>query len=113
MNAGDIALITLPQLGGGQPKPRPALILARLPGPYQDVLVCGVSTQMHSLQPNWDELIQSGDADFPASGLHQDSIIRLSYLSAVPSSDFTGIIGQIDTARLSRLLTRLADHLHP
>src|SRR5437588_257131 len=111
MNPGDVALIPLPQLGGGSPKLRPALILAQLPGPYQDLLVCGISTQLNAIQTNWDELLQASDADFAASGLHQDSVVRLSYLSAVQSSDFSGVIGQIDAQRLVRLLTRLADHL--
>ncbi|MCI0378033.1 MAG: hypothetical protein L0215_10525 [Gemmataceae bacterium] len=56
MNPGDIVLISLPQPGGGS-KLRPALVLAALPGPYQNVLLCGVSTQLHLIVPNWDEMI--------------------------------------------------------
>ena len=78
-----------------------------------DPTCLGVSTQLHQQVPSWDELIQPGDADFPSSGLHCASIIRLSYLHATDPTEFAGAIGQVDAARLDRLLTRLADHLHP
>jgi mRNA interferase MazF len=54
---GDMVLISLPQIGGGAPKLRPALLLADLPGPYQNLLLCGISTQLHQLQANWDERV--------------------------------------------------------
>ena len=110
---GDVVLIPLSPFSGGPAKLRPALLLASLPGPYQTQLVCGVSTQLHQQVADWDELIQPGDADFPASGLHRASIIRLSYLHATDPAEFAGAIGQVDATRLDRLLTRLADYLHP
>jgi mRNA interferase MazF len=114
MNAGDIVLISLPQLGGGAAiKLRPALVLALLPGPYQNVLLCGISTQLQLIQASWDELIQAGDGDFASSGLHQESVVRLSYLYAPERTEITGSIGRIDPLRLTRLRTRLADHLRP
>jgi mRNA interferase MazF len=113
MSPGDVVLIPLNQAGGGLPKLRPALFLADLPGPYQNLLLCGISTQLHLLQANWDELIEVGDADFAASGLHRDSAIRLSYLYAADPSEIAGVIGQIDATRLERLRQRLSDHLRP
>lgn len=113
MNPGDIVLISLPQAAGGPPKLRPALILAALPGPYQTHHLCGVSTQLAKIVPNWDEILQPGDPDFPPSGLHRASAIRLSYLHATDPTAIAGVLGQIDPARLERLLQRLADHLHP
>jgi mRNA interferase MazF len=110
---GDIVLIPLSQIGGGASKLRPTLLLASLPGPYRTHLVCGISTQLHQQEPDWDELIQPGDADFPSSGLHRASIIRLSYLHATDPTEIVGAIGQISAARLDQLLTRLANHLHP
>lgn len=112
MNPGDVVLIPLPQLGGAA-KLRPALVLTLLPGPYQNVLICGISTQLHLIQANWDELMQPGDGDFASSGLHQASVIRLSYLYAAETAAITGIIGRIDPTRLTRLRTRLADHVRP
>jgi mRNA interferase MazF len=113
MTAGDIVLISMGQFAGGTPKLRPALVLAILPGPYQSHLVCGISSQLHHRQPNWDELIQPGESDFSQSGLHRASIIRLSYLHAAGSTEIAGVTGRINAARLGRLLTRLADHLRP
>jgi mRNA interferase MazF len=108
-----VVLIRLPQAAGGSPKLRPALVLADLPGPYQNLLLCGVSTQLALQQPNWDEPISPGDADFKSSGLHQASVIRLSYLYAAGRGEIVGVVGAIDAARLKRLLTRLSDHLRP
>jgi mRNA-degrading endonuclease toxin of MazEF toxin-antitoxin module len=113
MKAGDIVLIPLSQFAGGPPKLRPALLLTTLPGPYQNHLVCGISTQLRHQQLGWDELIQPGDSDFSRSGLHRTSIIRLSYLHAADSTEIAGVIGEIDQSRLGRLLTRLTDHLRP
>jgi mRNA interferase MazF len=113
VNPGDVVLISLPQIGGGQPKLRPALVLSGLPGPYQSLLICGISTQLHQQQSNWDELLQPGDADFTVSGLRRASIVRLSYLYAADPSELAGAIGHIDGARLQRLCQRLSDHLKP
>lgn len=78
MNPGEVVLVELPQLGGGPPKLRPALVLALRPGPLQDVLICGISTQLQDLQANWDESLSPHDSDFRVSGLHRVSAIRLS-----------------------------------
>ena len=68
MKPGDVVLIQLPQAAGGPPKSRPALILALLPGAYQNVLICGVSTRLQDLQAEWDDKIDPSDADFSQSG---------------------------------------------
>jgi mRNA interferase MazF len=113
VSPGDVVLIDLPQVGSGALKLRPALLLAHLPGPYQTLLLCGISTQLHHLLAQWDELMQTSDSDFGASGLHRDSIIRLSYLHAADPSEIAGRIGSIDAARMNRLRQRLSDHLRP
>jgi mRNA interferase MazF len=111
MKPGDILLVNIPTIGAGPAKLRPALLLAQMPGPYQNLLVCGVSTQMKHLEPNWDEVIDVKDSDFGSSGLHQASAIRLSYLYAAERREVLGRIGSISEARLERLRTRLADHI--
>ncbi len=113
MNPGDVLLIPLPQLGGGPPKLRPALLLAKLPGPFQNLLLCGISTQLQQVQPNWDELIQPGDADFASSGLHRASPVRLSYLYAAETAEIAGVIGYVAQARLDLVRQQLSDHLRP
>jgi mRNA interferase MazF len=108
MKPGDVVLIQLPQAVGGPPKTRPALVLALLPGPYQNVLICGVSTQLHDLQPDWDDKIEPSDADFSQSGLHRTSAIRPSYFYGADVSEISGVIGRIDAGRLTRVRRRLA-----
>jgi mRNA interferase MazF len=108
VKVGDVVFIRLPQAGGGAPKLRPALTLAFLPGPFQNVLICGVSTQLDDLQPDWDELLSPSDPDFVSSGLHRMSAVRLSYLCAVEAREIVGAIGRVDPSRLSRLRGRLA-----
>ncbi len=111
MRAGDVVLIRLPQAGGGPAKLGPALTLALLPGPYQNALLAGISTQLHLLEKDWDELVSRADGDFAASGLRQDSAVRLSYLYAADPTELAGVIGRVDPQRLRRLRTRLARHL--
>ncbi len=113
MNPGDVLLLPMGSFGGGGTKLRPALLLALLPGAYQNLLVCGISTQRHLIEPNWDEEIQPADGDFAGSGLHQASLIRLSYLRSADTSEVAAIIGSVEPARLDRLRTRLADHIRP
>lgn len=108
MKPGDVVLIQLPQAAGGPPKSRPALILALLPGAYQNVLICGVSTRLQDLQAEWDDKIDPSDADFSQSGLHRTSAIRPSYLYGADIREISGIIGRIDAGRLTRVRRRLA-----
>jgi mRNA interferase MazF len=111
LKPADVVLIRLPQAAGGPLKLRPALVLASLPGPFQSVLLCGISTQLQDLEPQWDELVEPTDADFQGSGLHRRSAIRLSYLYAATGSEIAGAIGRIERARLQRLVQRLAARL--
>lgn len=111
MRECDILLASLPQ-GDGTLKDRPVLFLKRMP-PFQDFLVCGISTQIQQAVPDLDETIAPGDADFRTSGLKAASLIRLGYLAVLPRSDFKGRIGSISAMRRNRLLLRLSEFLHP
>lgn len=112
MNPGDVVLLPLLDATGAI-KLRPAIYLAPLPGPYQTMLLCGCSTQIHTLIRDWDELLQSGDADFAGSGLRQASITRLSYLRSARPTEIRSVIGHIAPDRLDRLRIRLADQVRP
>ena len=109
MNEGDVILTPLPQ-ADGRVKNRPAVALRELP-PYGDMLVCGVSTQVHQLVPGFDEQISRSDADFSASGLLADSVIRLGFLAVLPRQSILGSIGAISPERYRRLLHRLSAYL--
>jgi mRNA interferase MazF len=111
MKDGDVLLASLPQ-GDGIFKDRPALLLRRMP-PFQDFLVCGISTQIQQAVPDLDETITPTDVDFRTSGLKAASLIRLGYLAVLSRSEIKGRIGNVSAARRNRLLTRLSDFLRP
>src|SRR4051812_32345521 len=111
MTAGDVVLMAVPEIGGSGRKVRPALILSRLPGTYQSLLMCGISTKIKRIESNWDELIQKSDADFRKSGLRKTSAVRLSFLYAASPPEILTTIGTVGAARLRRLRSRLAKHL--
>lgn len=75
MKEGDVILAPIPQADGSV-KNRPAVVLREMPR-YRDLLVCGVSTQLHQRVAGFDEIISPGAADFAASGLLAESLIRL------------------------------------
>jgi mRNA interferase MazF len=93
MKQGDVILTPLPQ-ADGQIKNRPALFLREMP-PYGDALVCGISTQLRQQVSGFDELITQRDADFGASGLAMDSLVRLGFLAVMPRNKIIGSIGSL------------------
>jgi mRNA interferase MazF len=109
MKEGDVVLTPVPQADGAV-KNRPAIMLRELP-PYKDLLVCGVSTQLHQQVKDFDELITPTDSDFSASGLTSESLIRLGFLAVLPRSKIIGSIGSISVDRHKRLLKTLSDCL--
>lgn len=109
MKQGDVVLTPIPQANGTM-KNRPAIILREMP-PYKDLLVCGVSTQLHQQVVGFDDLISATDADFAASGLKNESLVRLGFLAVLPRNSVAGAIGSISSARHERLLKTLAEYL--
>lgn len=111
MTAGDVVLARLPQADEGV-KIRPAVLLCRLP-PFEDWLACGVSSQTRHLVADFDELLEPGDADYPASGVRAPSLIRLGFLGVLSKAQIGGAVGRIDATRLQRLRHRLVRCLQP
>ncbi|MEW6130450.1 MAG: transcriptional regulator [Acidobacteriota bacterium] len=109
MKEGDIILTPVPQ-SDGQIKNRPALFLRELP-PFNDALVCGISTQVQQQVIGFDEIIEQSDGDFSSSGLMANSLIRLGFLAVIPRPKIIGSIGSIATDRHKRLLKNLSDYL--
>ena len=109
MKEADIILARLPQADGTS-KNRPVLILREMPV-YRDLLVCGISTQLHQKNENFDEIISHEDADFAVSGLKSSSLIRLSFLNVLTKKDISGKIGSISVERHHRLLQNLSNYL--
>jgi len=106
---GQIVLLRFPQTDLTQGKPRPALLVGKLSGQYNDWLICMISTQLRHYIQDFDELIQPTDADYPASGLKEPSVIRVGRLAVVEGDILLGAIGEVDSSRIQRVKTHLAD----
>ena len=110
MKESDVILAPLSQVDE-ELKYRPAIVLREMPIPYQDILVCGVSTNLKQYVRGFDDIISPTDVDFILSGLHSESLIRLSFLAVIPRRLVRGTIGSISEERHKRLLRRLVDYL--
>ena len=108
-NAGDIVLFRFPQADLAEGKLRPALLLGKLPGEYDDWLTCMISSQTRHYLPNFDELIQEGDLDFAQSGLKLESVIRVGRLAVIEGESLLGEVGKISSERLKRIKSHLAE----
>ena len=106
---GQIILFRFPQTDMLRGKLRPALIVRELPGPYNDWLICMISSQLTKYIPKLDEVIKPDDPDFNNSGLKEPSLFRVSRLAVVDKSILLGTIGKISTERLSRIKTSICD----
>ena len=109
MKPGDIVLAIVPQ-NDEVPKRRPTLILKEIP-PFNDYLICGISTQLRHFTPNLDEIIAEADDDFGVSQLKEPSLIRAGWLETVTLRKISGVIGHISEARLQRLRAKLASFI--
>ena len=106
---GQVVLFRFPQTGQKEGKLRPALVIRRLPGRYDDLLICMISSRIRQAIENFDEVVTNEDPDFERSGLKISSVIRISRLAVVERSIFVGTLGEIDPQRLILIKKRLAD----
>lgn len=109
---GKIVLFNFPKTNLQEGKLRPALVITKVPGRYDDWLTCAISTQIHQQIPDFDEIISEGDKDFSVSGLKSESLIRVGRLGVLESTVFEGAIGKISAERLNRIKSRLAKWLN-
>ncbi|MCD4654106.1 type II toxin-antitoxin system PemK/MazF family toxin [bacterium] len=106
---GNIVLFCFPQTSQRTGKLRPALVLRKLPGVYDDWLICMISTQLSQRIDVIDDLIGIEDHDFKKSGLKASSLVRVSRLAVVEQKILLGVIGSISVERLSRIKVSLAN----
>lgn len=100
---GQIAILRFPQTNHTNSKLRPALLLAPLPGKFDDWLTCMISTKLHQAIENFDEIIQASANDFRLSGLKIPSVIRTGRLAVVSNDILVGSLGEIAAERLQRI----------
>ena len=109
MKPGAVALARLQQ-ADERAKLRPVIILNRMP-PFDDYLVCALSSQLQHEAKGFDEVIGTDAGDYSQSGLKVASLVRLGMIATIPGSAIRGQLGSIDGDRLQRLRTRLADQI--
>jgi len=109
--AGQIVVYRFPQTDLEEGKLRPALLLGKLPGEYDDWLICMVSSQTRHYLAEFDEIVQESDSDFTESGLKVTSIIRVGRLAVVSGEILLGALGSISNERLMRIKKHLSDWL--
>ncbi len=109
--AGQVVVFRFPQADLEEGKLRPALLLGKLPGNYDDWLICMISSQTRQYIVGFDETIQENDNDFGESGLKVTSVIRVGRLAVVSGEILIGAIGQVSSERLSRVKKHLSDWL--
>ena len=117
MKAGDIIRIPLPQ-SDGKIKPRPVLLLKKLP-PFGDWLVCGITSKVRHEVKDFDILISEQHADFTNTNLPKSFLIRLGFIGRVQEEMIEGVIGNVSpvtylqlTDNLTRFLNDSINDLH-
>jgi mRNA interferase MazF len=108
---GQVVVFRFPRTDLEEGKLRPALLLGKLPGEYDDWLICMISSQTRQYIAGFDEIVQENDSDFGESGLKVASVIRVGRLAVVSGEILIGAIGQVSSERLSRIKKHLSDWL--
>jgi mRNA interferase MazF len=107
---GQIVLFRFPHTDQIPGKLRPALVLRKLPGPYDDWLICMISSQLEQQIQNFDIILTEKDLDFEQSGLKTSSVIRISRLAVVNRNILLGSIGALGSEHLNGIPSK-ADYL--
>ena len=106
---GQIVLFRFPYSDRKEAKLRPALVIRKLPGAYEDWLICMITSQLSQEESTFDEIISEEDKDFSSSGLKLSSLIRVGRLAVVNKSILVGSIGEINADRLSRIRNKISN----
>lgn len=101
--AGQIVPFRFPHTDLAEGKFGPALLLGKLPGPYDDWLICMVSSQTRHLIEGFDELVQTGDPGFDQSHPRVISVVRVGRFAVVDGGTLVGATS-LSSARGDRSL---------
>ena len=71
--AGQVATLRFPHVDLALGKPRPVLLITPVPGPYEDWLVCMISTQLQQAVERFDEVVSQDQPDFLIPGLRSQA----------------------------------------
>lgn len=107
--SGQVVVFRFPQTNQSEGKLRPALLVSRVPGPFDDWLVCMITSQLRHRVDSFDEVVRADDDDFGASGLKSESLIRVGRVAVVDGSLLLGAIGEISRQRVDRIKHKIAE----
>lgn len=106
---GQIVLFNFPETDRISKKLRPALVIRKLPGVFDDWLICMISSQLSQKVSEFDEIINREDKDFPKYSLKMPSLIRIGRRAVVERKILQGSIGKINERRLALIKNRLSE----
>ena len=109
---GQIVVFRFPQTNLNKGKLRPALLLAPVPGKYEDWLCCMISTKLYHAITGFDEIIDKNSPDFNACGLKISSVVRVARLAVVTGEVLVGTLGEISFERFKCIQDNLASWIH-
>lgn len=89
------------------------LLIAQLPGDYDDWLICMISTKKYQYVEGLDEIITEESSDFTQSGLKGESVIRTTRIAVISGEILVGTIGEISQERSTRIKKNLAEWFKP
>ena len=109
ISEGDILLFRFPQSDLVTGKLRPALLVKKIGGNFDDWLVCMISTQTRHQIQGLEVVLPETMPDFTRTGLKIKSLVRVSRLAVVESNVFTGKLGSLPTETFEDIRIRLAN----
>ncbi len=104
---GDVLLAGFPYSDTTGEKLRPVLVLARVPGPFPDLLLMFISTQVHLAQPGVDFVIDPSHPEFRRSGLKLPSVFRCLKLGALSEPRCVAKLGSLSKGLYTELIRPL------
>lgn len=109
MEEGSVVRISLPQ-SDGKLRSRPALLLKKV-APFNDWLLCSISSKFHNEVKGLDIIIDSSHPDFSSSHLKFPGLIRIANLFTIPENRIEGKIGFISNETYRLILKRLSQFI--
>src|SRR4051794_1977719 len=109
MEAGEIVKITMQQ-ADQKIKSRPGILLKEV-SPFNDWLICGISSKLHTLNKELDIVLDKEHSDFQQTNLLYPAIIRVGYLATFPEAMIEGVVGSISQKTLKQLKQNLVTFL--
>jgi len=105
VNRGDVVIIPFPYSDLSATKPRPVVVLRRLPG--DDFIACAITSQQTG-DPNIIPLVAG---DFSNGSLPRASYVHPAKIFTAESSKVTGFKGTLRTPKTNELLDKVVEIL--